>query len=154
VNRVATKRFHYLKPVSDLSLRICPWHSILPILLALALGAGIVVAHGQTNASTTSSATPHRSPRCPSPANPGGLYFECVGQPLDYSQETLTRDWAGFRTELSRFGINLTASYTAQVMGNPSGGQSRGFTYSGTLQAGIFWDLDKLLGLPGLSFTT
>ena len=37
-------------------------------------------------------------------------------------------------------------------MGNPSGGQSRGFTYSGTLQASIFWDLDKLLGIPGLSF--
>ena len=37
-------------------------------------------------------------------------------------------------------------------MGNTSGGQSRGFTYSGTLQASIFWDLHKLLGIPGLSF--
>jgi len=37
-------------------------------------------------------------------------------------------------------------------MGNPSGGQSRGFTYSGTLQAAICWDLDKLIGVPGLLF--
>ena len=36
-------------------------------------------------------------------------------------------------------------------MGNPSGGQSRGFTYSGTLQTAIFWDLDKLIRVPGLS---
>jgi len=37
-------------------------------------------------------------------------------------------------------------------MGNPSGGQSQGFTYSGTLQASINWDLQRLLGTPGLSF--
>jgi porin len=36
-------------------------------------------------------------------------------------------------------------------MGNPSGGQSRGFTYSGTMQASIFWDLDKLIRVPGLA---
>src|SRR5262245_65323256 len=37
-------------------------------------------------------------------------------------------------------------------MGNPSGGESRGFTYAGTLQASIVWDFDKLLHIPGLSF--
>jgi len=103
-------------------------------------------AYGQTSPPANSSI------RCPSPANPGGLYFECVGQAFDFNEETLTKDWAGFRTELSGLGITPTASYTTQVMGNPSGGQSRGFTYSGTLQASIFWDLHKLLGIPGLSF--
>jgi porin len=67
-------------------------------------------------------------------------------------EATLTKDPGGFRTELSRLGITPTASYTTQLMGNTSGGQSRGFTYSGTLQASIFWDLHKLLGIPGLSF--
>ena len=90
--------------------------------------------------------------RCPSPANPAGRYFECVGRPFDFIEETLTKDWAGIRTELSRLGITPTASYTAQLMGNPSGGQSRGFTYSGTVQASINWDLHKLLRIPGLSF--
>ncbi len=89
--------------------------------------------------------------RCPSPADPRQLYFECRGRPFDFIEETLTKDWAGLRTELNRLGIMPTASYTAQVMGNPGGGQSRGFTYSGTLQASINWDLHRLLGIPGLS---
>ena len=67
-------------------------------------------------------------------------------------EETLTKDWAGVRTELKKLGIVPTTSYTAQLMGNPTGGQSRGFTYAGTLQASIFWDLDEIFPLPGLSF--
>ncbi len=126
----------------------CSWRAIILLLLALSLGVGIsAAAHGQASAPTN-----QRSVRCPSPANPSGLYFECVGQAFDFNEETLTKDWAGFRIELGRRGITPTASYTTQLMGNPSGGQSRGFTYSGTLQASIFWDLHKLLGIPGLSF--
>jgi porin len=75
-----------------------------------------------------------------------------VGRPFDSVEETLTQDWAGFRTKLISVGIIPTASYTAQLLGNPSGGRSRGFTYSGTMQASIFWDFDKLIGVPGLSF--
>ena len=71
---------------------------------------------------------------------------------LDALEETLTKDWAGFRTELRRRGVTPTASYTTQLMGNPSGGQSQGFTYSGTLQIAINWDLDTLLHIPGLLF--
>jgi porin len=122
------------------------------VLLALLLVVGIsATAYGQAG-SPTSPSSSHRSIRCPSPANPGGLYFECVGQPIDYIEETLSKDWGGFRTELNSLGITPTASYTTQLMGNPVGGQSRGFTYSGTLQASINWNLHRLLGLPGLSF--
>ena len=118
------------------------------LLLALSLLSGIVVAaYGQTSPSSKPS-----SVRCPSPANPTGLYFECLGQPFDFIEETLTKDWAGFRTELNRLGIAPIASYTTQLMGNPSGGQRRGFTYSGTLQASITWDLNTLLSVQGLSF--
>jgi porin len=115
------------------------------ILLALSLSVGIAAAaHGQTN--------PPSSVRCPSPADPRNLRFECVGQPFDSIEETLSKDWAGLRTALSELGIKPTASYTTNLMGNPSGGQSRGFTYSGTMQVSIFWDLTKLLHLTGLSF--
>jgi porin len=115
------------------------------LLLALSLVLGIyAAAHGQTN--------PPSSVRCPSPADPRYLLFECAGRPFNLIEDTLTKDWAGLRTELSKLGIKPTASYTANLMGNPSGGRSRGFTYAGTLQASIFWDLDKLLRLPGLSF--
>ncbi len=93
-----------------------------------------------------------RSIRCPTPANPRNLHFECLGKQFDAIKETLTKDWAGFRTQLTKLGITPTASYTAQFMGNPSGGHSQGFTYAGTLQAAIGWDFHELLGVPGLSF--
>jgi porin len=74
-----------------------------------------------------------------------------VGQPFDFIEHALTQDWAGLRTYLNKVGILPTASYTTQLLGNPSGGLARGFTYSGTLQMAIFWDLDKLMRVPGLS---
>ena len=127
---------------------ICAWRTITLLLLGLSLCVGILAAaHGQTSPPNSPS-----SVRCPSPADPWQLYFECRGRPFDFSEETLTKDWGGFRTELNRVGITPTASYTAQFLGNPSGGESQGFTYVGTLQASIFWDLHKLLRIPGLSF--
>jgi porin len=128
-------------------------YSIFLIPLALSLVVGIsATAHGQANPPTSPSSAAHRSLRCPSPANPSNLYFECIGQPFDFIEETLTKDWAGVRTELNRLGITPIASYTAQLLGNPSGGRSQGFTYVGSLQISIFWDLQKLLRIPGLSF--
>jgi porin len=139
--------------VSDLRFRICAWRSVTLFFFALSLCLGISApARGQANAPSNPSSPPRRSPRCASPANPHQRYFECVGQRFDSVEETLTKNWAGFRPELNGLGIIPTASYTAQLLGNPSGGQSRGFTYSGTLQASIFWDFDKLIGVPGLSF--
>ncbi len=91
--------------------------------------------------------------RCPTPARAHRLYWECVGQPFDSISETLTRDWAGLRSFLASLGILPIASYTSQLTGNPSGGQRQGFTYAGTLDATIAWDLQPLLGVPGLSFT-
>jgi porin len=121
------------------------WRGRKVLLLSLSLSVGIpAAAHGQTN--------PPSSVRCPTSADPYRLYFECRGRPFGFVEETLTGDWAGLRTELNELGITPTASYTAQFLGNPSGGQSRGFTYSGTLQASILWDLHKLLRIPGLSF--
>ena len=139
--------FHYsIVPAFQYSNPLVFRSPIIPtflysIFLSMLISAA---AHGQTN--------PPSSVRCPSPADPWQLYFECRGRPFDFIEETLTKDWAGFRTELSRLGITPTASYTVQLLGNPSGGQSRGFTYAGTLQASIFLDLHKLLRIPGLSF--
>jgi len=88
--------------------------------------------------------------RCPTLANPGGFPMECVGRPFDFG-ETLSRDWQGFRSELNRLGLTPTASYTAQFLGNPSGGQSKGFTYAGTFELLLHWDVGKLLPVEGLS---
>ena len=118
------------------------------LFLSLSLSVGIpAAAHGQTSPPSKPSTV-----RCPSPADPRNLHFECTGQSFDLVEETLTKDWAGLRTDLSELGIKPTASYTSELMGNPGGGQSRGFTYAGTVQVSIFWDFAKLLHLRGLSF--
>jgi porin len=122
------------------------WRARTLLLLALTLGVGMTVAAG------AQTRPPPSAVRCPSPANPRKLYFECVGHPFDALEETLTKDWAGVRTALRQLGITPTASYTTQLLGNPSGGQSQGVTYSGTLQTAINWDLDTLLHIPGLLF--
>ena len=123
------------------------WRIIMRVLLATSLSVAVfTTAHGQPN--------PPSSVRCPSPADPNRSHFECVGRRFDFIEETLTQDWRGLRTELRELGIKPTASYTTNLMGNPSGGLSRGFTYAGTLQASIFWDLDKLLRLPGFRSTS
>ena len=120
--------------------------SIAPTPLSLSVGIS-AAAHGQAS-------PPHKpsTVRCPSPADPRNLHFECAGRSFDMIEETLTKDWAGLRTDLSELGIKPTASYTTDLLGNPAGGQSRGFTYSGTVQVSIFWDFAKLLHLAGLSF--
>ena len=134
-------------------LGLCMRTRFMTILLAILFAVVISApAHGQTSPPAGPSATPQRSVRCSSPANPRKLYFECPGREFDFIEDTLTQDVLGLRSELSKVGITPTASYTTQLMGNPSGGQSRGFTYSGTLQTAIFWDFDKLIGVPGLSF--
>ena len=118
------------------------------LLLSLSLSVGIpAAAQGQTSPPSKPSTV-----RCPSPADPRNLHFECTGQSFDMIEETLTKDWAGLRTDLRELGIKPTASYTSELMGNPGGGQSRGFTYAGTVQVSIFWDFAKLLHLAGLSF--
>jgi porin len=122
-------------------------------LLALSVALAVRVAAQEPPGPLQEvAAAVERPQRCSTPANPHRLYFECVGQQIDFSAETLTKDVAGFRSELRTLGITPTASYTAQFLGNPSGGQSRGFTYAGTFQASITWDASKVLPTPGLSF--
>src|SRR5215471_6435340 len=89
--------------------------------------------------------------RCRYAANPQRLHHECVGRSVDFQEETWTKDWMGFRTDLDEHGIKPTASYTTQPLGNTTGGRSQGFTYAATLQGSLFLDLSKLIGVPGLS---
>jgi porin len=110
-------------------------------------------ASPETAAPTEDDRAGVRLLRCPTPARPHNIHLECVGEPFDLLAETLTRNLAGIRGFLAALGITPTASYTTQLMGNPRGGVSHGFTYAGALDAMVTLDLDRLLGVPGLSFT-
>src|SRR5213593_1168555 len=131
--------------ISELNVRLCSdRRRMLGILVVPSLLLGVSqAAQAQTNQPS--------SVLCRSAANPYRLPHECVGQAFDFQAETLTKDWVGLRTSLDELGIKPTASYTTQPVGNPSGGQSQGFTYAATLQVSLFVDLSKLIGVPGLS---
>jgi porin len=134
--------------------------AVLIVVLAIALNIAIPAmaqdeptpSRDPTTPAKDMEASDHYSLRCPAPANPKNLHFECVGAPFDAIKETLTKDLASYRTELAKLGITAIHSYTAQFMGNPSGGKSQGFTYAGTLQDLVSWNLYKFMGVPGLSF--
>ncbi len=128
-----------------MNLPLRSWQCRMLVVLAVpSLLLGISeAAFGQKNQPS--------SVRCRSAANPYRLPHECVGRVFDSGEETSTKDWAGLRTYLDERGIKPTVSYTTQPMGNPSGGQSQGFTYAATLQGSLFVDLSKLIGVPGLS---
>src|SRR4030095_2343147 len=111
--------------IFGLRIFISARRTITCLLLTLPLSVSIsATARGQ--------ARPLDDPysiRCPQAADPYRLYFECAGRPFDLFEETLTKDWGGLRADLISIGITPVASYTSQIMGNPSGGESRGFTY-------------------------
>jgi len=61
-------------------------------------------------------------------------------------QKHLTGHWGGLRDELESAGVALTATYTTDLLGNPVGGHTQGFRYTGNMAV----DLDKLWGLKGM----
>jgi porin len=126
------------------------WRWLLLLSFVLLVAPALAQDDPASNDDPPVSAT--RAVRCGTAANPRGMHAECVGQPFDFL-ETLSRDAAGLRSALRDLGIAPTASYIAQFMGNPSGGQSAGFTYAGTFELLLHWDVAKVLPLPGLSFT-
>ena len=65
-------------------------------------------------------------------------------------QQSLTGTWGGLRSELFEdHGVALAGGYTAQISGNPVGGEDQGVRYAQHIGAGLFLDLDRLLGWKG-----
>ncbi len=58
----------------------------------------------------------------------------------------LTGDWDGRRQTLSETGVDFSFSYTAATYQNTKGGISTGGTFEASLDMGIDFDLEKLLG--------
>ena len=65
------------------------------------------------------------------------------------NQAGFTGGWGGWRQTLQDRGITPSASYTAEIAGNPTGGQQQGFRYAHEIDFGADFDLDTLVGLPG-----
>ena len=66
-----------------------------------------------------------------------------------WERDTLTGSWGGLRPALEETGVTVAATYTGEVLGNPSGGRAQRAVASGLLQVDVEADLDKLVGWQG-----
>ena len=69
-----------------------------------------------------------------------------------WERDTLTGDWGGTRADLEDLGVVLAGAYTADGLGNPSGGIRQRGVYTGLLELDADVDFDKLAGIAGTSF--
>ena len=66
-----------------------------------------------------------------------------------WERDLLTGDWGGMRTDWENHGVLLGANYTAEILGNPTGGVHQGAIYQGILQMQLTLDLQKIAGWSG-----
>jgi len=64
--------------------------------------------------------------------------------PSFWNQDTMTGDWGGVRKKLEDDGFKVTPTYTALVIGNPSGGVRQGAVTDGLVNVELDFDLEKM----------
>ncbi|MBI4707837.1 MAG: carbohydrate porin [Candidatus Omnitrophica bacterium] len=69
------------------------------------------------------------------------------------AQKAMTGEWGGARNKLANKGVDLSANYTTDIVGNPAGGLRKGVNYAGFLQASAAIDFNKLASLAGWALT-
>lgn len=73
--------------------------------------------------------------------------------PALWQRDALTGDWGGARTKLAGNGIDFSATYTGEVLGNVAGGRyGTGAAYDHSLNLPLSVDLEKLAGWNGATF--
>jgi carbohydrate-selective porin OprB len=121
-------------------------------LLLTAFAGGLVspAASQSPGPTKTSAAVRHRNAKCQHPADPLRRHAECIDEDFDLD-ETLAGAWNGIRRSLRETGITPTMSYTGALQTNLSGGPHQIWSYAGQLGLGLYFDLRKVLKVPGLS---
>ena len=64
----------------------------------------------------------------------------------------LSGDWGGFRSTLREHGIEVSANYTSEIFGNPTGGKKHGSVFDGLAKIALDINLEKAAGLPDATF--
>lgn len=116
-------------------------HSLLPLVvssgLAIAQQTQITFDNAPGHSRFWSYYTPH-------PSNH-------IGSQQWWEGDSLSGDWWGIRNYLDDSGVELSASYTNNIAGNPVGGKSAGFTYTDNVSFGLELDFEKIAGWDGLT---
>ena len=76
-----------------------------------------------------------------------------IGSGEWFDGNALTGDWWGVRNFLDDSGVELSASYTNNIAGNPVGGMSQSFAYADNFSFGMQLDFEKLIKWQGLTLT-
>ena len=76
-----------------------------------------------------------------------------IGSGEWFDGNALTGDWWGVRNFLDDSGVELSASYTNNIAGNPVGGMSQSFAYADNFSFGMQLDFEKLIKWHGLTLT-
>jgi porin len=66
-----------------------------------------------------------------------------------FHSDYATLNWWGLRDTLATNGLQISASYTADIAGNPVGGKSAGFTYCDNLTLDLEFQTEALVGWHG-----
>jgi porin len=64
----------------------------------------------------------------------------------------LTGTWFGWRDRLADLGVQVALTYTADILGNASGGIDQNVRYFQNVGFDLLFDLDKLAHIPGAHF--
>ena len=73
-------------------------------------------------------------------------FAEAAEKLPNYKEETLTGDWGGARTDLTKKGIDFNLVHKSDGLANASGGSKRGAAWDGHTELGLSLDLEKLAG--------
>lgn len=76
-----------------------------------------------------------------------------IGSREWWEGNSLSGDWWGIRNWLDDSGIEISATYTNNIAGNPVGGNSQGFTYTDNTSFGVQLNFEKLIGWSGATLT-
>ncbi len=83
-------------------------------------------------------------------AMPAHAGEDCEETPQGFwERDTLLGSFDGKRTELCKHGIQFGATYTGEILGNPTGGLNRGAKGQGRTELDLDFDLEKLLEFKG-----
>ncbi len=70
-----------------------------------------------------------------------------------WGQDKAGGDLLGVRSALQERGVTPSFNYTADFFGNPLGGETQGFAFAHLMEGAFIFDLEKMVGLTGLSIT-
>ena len=120
-------------------------------LCFLAVAAVVSALHAESGATEVAKYTPDGHSRFWTYYNPTPSNY--IGSRDWWNGPTLSGDWWGIRNYMEDSGVDISASYTNNIAGNPVGGKSAGFTYTDNTSFGLELNFEKLIGWKGLSVT-